>query len=146
VVKQDRPLFPGYIFVRIPFTERAKVLMLPNVVSLVGVKTSPSVVSEEEIAWIRAGMDQAQAEPHPYCKVGERVMITQGALAGVEGVLLREGKRPRVVITVESIHRSFSVEVEAGCIGVAEKPIFDPVSQDAVRPGAASVREKISLH
>lgn len=123
IVKLDRPLFPGYVFVHIPYVDRARVLTLPNVVSIVGTKDAPSVVPEEEIAWIRAGVERAHAEPHPYLKVGERVVITQGALAGAEGMLLRIGKKSRVVITVESINRAFSVEVEEEAVGAPGKPV-----------------------
>lgn len=129
IVKLDRPLFPGYVFVHIPFMERAQVLTLPNVVSLVGTKNAPSVVQEEEIAWIKAGVERANAEPHPYLKVGERVVITQGVLAGAEGVLLRIGKRSRVVIIVESINRAFSVEVEEEAITSSRNVILSDLRE-----------------
>jgi transcription antitermination factor NusG len=123
IVKIDKPLFPGYVFVRIPFIDRARVVTLPNVVSVVGTRSAPAVIPEEEIAWIRGGMEQANAEPHPCPHVGERVVITRGGLVGAEGVLLKTGKRERVVITVESINQAFSVEVEAAAIEVVGKAV-----------------------
>lgn len=115
-VTLEMPLFPGYVFVHIPFLERARVLTLPNVVSLVGSKNSPSSVSEEEIAWIRRGVEKGNALPHPYLPVGQRVIITAGALCGMKGILLRKQNNTRVVVSLESIARSFVVEVDLDSI------------------------------
>jgi transcription antitermination factor NusG len=111
-VTLEMPLFPGYVFVRLPFIERSKVLTLPNVVSLVGNKNSPSVISEEEIAWIRRGVEHGNASPHPYLNIGQRVIITVGALAGMQGILVRKQNNTRVVVSLDSIARSFVVEVD----------------------------------
>lgn len=115
-VTLDKPLFPGYIFVHLPFPERAKVLKLPNVVSLVGSKHAPAVLSEEEIAWIRRGTEKGGAAPHSYLKIGERVVITGGVLSGMEGILLRKHNKTRVVVSLDSIARSFVVEVDPAMV------------------------------
>jgi transcription antitermination factor NusG len=115
-VTLDMPLFPGYIFVRLPFCERMKVLSLPNVVSLVGSKSSPSIVSEEEIDNIRRGVEFGNAAPHAQLSVGQRVAIISGVLRGMEGILLRAQNNTRVVISVNSIARSFAVEVDISCL------------------------------
>jgi transcription antitermination factor NusG len=110
-VTLDMPLFPGYLFVRLPFIERSRVLTLPNVVSLVGSKSSPAIISEEEIHWIRRGVELGGAEPHPYLSAGQRVIITAGVLCGMRGVLVRKQNNSRVVVSLDSISRSFVVEV-----------------------------------
>jgi transcription antitermination factor NusG len=122
-VTLEMPLFPGYVFVRLPFPERAKVLTLANVVSLVGNRNSPSVISEEEIAWIRRGVEQGNALPHPYLSVGQRVIITSGALCGLQGILLRKQNNTRVVVSLESIARSFVVEVDLNSIAPVESEL-----------------------
>jgi transcription antitermination factor NusG len=114
-VTLEMPLFPGYIFVRLPFLERSRVLTLPNVVGLVGGK-SPSIVSVEEIDCIRKGIDFGNAAPHPTLAVGQRVMITSGVLSGMQGTLLRGQNNTRVVISVDSIGRSFAVDVDISCL------------------------------
>ncbi|HMC30988.1 MAG TPA: UpxY family transcription antiterminator [Candidatus Angelobacter sp.] len=115
-VTLDMPLFPGYIFVRLPFLERMKVLSLPNVIGLVGSKSSPSIVSPEEIDSIRRGVEFGNAAPHPLLAVGQRVAIVSGVLRGMEGILLRAQNNTRVVISVDSIARSFAVEVDISCL------------------------------
>lgn len=120
-VTLEMPLFPGYVFVHIPFTERSTVLTLPNVVGLVGGKNSPSIVFPEEIDFIRKGIDFGNAAPHPALAVGQRVMINSGVLSGMEGTLLRGQNNTRVVISVDSIGRCFSVDVDISCL----KPLED---------------------
>ncbi len=41
---------------------------------------------DSEIETLRAALDQRKPEPHPYLVVGDRVRITSGPLAGMEGV------------------------------------------------------------
>jgi transcription termination/antitermination protein NusG len=115
-VNLERPLFPGYVFVRLPFLERMKVIMVPNVVALVGTRNSPSVISEHEIAWIKQGLEHGKATPHEYLEVGERVEITDGAMAGTKGILLRRHNGTRVVISLDSIARAFVVVVDAASV------------------------------
>ncbi|HEY6347989.1 MAG TPA: UpxY family transcription antiterminator [Candidatus Angelobacter sp.] len=122
-VTLEMPLFPGYVFVRLPFSERGRVLTLPNVVSLVGAKNSPSVISEEEIGWIRQGMQYGNVMPHPHLTVGQRVRIVSGALSGMQGVLVRKQNSTRVVVCLDSISRGFVVEVDLDCL----EPIRPPV-------------------
>jgi transcription antitermination factor NusG len=119
-VKLEIPLFPGYLFVRLPLFERLKALTVPNVVSLVGVKDSPSPIADEEIEWIRRGIEQGKAEPHPYLSAGQRVMITQGVFEGMKGILLRKQNSSQLVVSVESICRSFTVEIDFECVKVLD--------------------------
>lgn len=120
-VTLEMPLFPGYVFVHLPFFERNSVLTLPNVVGLVGGKHSPSIVSTEEIDCIRKGIDFGNAAPHPALAAGQRVMVTSGVLSGIQGTLLRGQNNTRVVISVDSIGRSFAVDVDISSL----KPIED---------------------
>lgn len=108
----DMPLFPGYVFVHMDLADRIKVLTLPNVVGLLGSRNSPSVVSDDEIDRIKLGVEFGNAAPHPALVAGQRVLITAGALQGMNGSLLRSGNNSRVVISIDSIARSFVVDVD----------------------------------
>ncbi|HEY6253199.1 MAG TPA: UpxY family transcription antiterminator, partial [Candidatus Angelobacter sp.] len=88
-VKLQSPLFPGYVFVRLAMTERLKALVVPNVVDLVGTRNVPTAIADQEIDWIRRGVGHGKAQPHPYLRAGIRVVIKAGAMAGMEGILLR---------------------------------------------------------
>lgn len=115
-VTLEMPLFPGYVFVRLPWPDRNRVLTLPNVLCMLGSKNSPSVVSQEEIDFIQRGIAAGAAMPHPLLTVGQRVQIISGVLRGLQGTLLRTQNSTRVVVAIESIHRGFAVEVDIECL------------------------------
>ena len=115
-IKLEMPLFPGYIFVRLPWFDKRNVLTVPNIVSLVGNSRGAAEMTEEEIQGIRRGLEQGTAQPHPYLKQGDRVMITTGIMSGMEGVLLRRQNGARIVICLDSIFRAFVVEVDEGSV------------------------------
>jgi transcription antitermination factor NusG len=115
-VTLEMPLFPGYIFVRLPFIDRVKVLSLPHVVDMVGGKNAPAIVSSEEIDCIKKGVEFGNATPHSALVEGQPVVITSGVLCGMQGTLLRNQNNTRVVVAINSIARSFAVDVDISCL------------------------------
>ena len=110
------PLFPGYLFVQITNTSglELRVRKVPGVVNFVGNQKGPSAVPEDEIQNVRTLLSRgAECSPCPFLKAGDRVRIVSGALGGIEGSLIRCGTRSRVVVSVEIIQRSVSVEISA---------------------------------
>jgi transcription antitermination factor NusG len=99
-VSLELPLFPCYVFVRIMPQDHGQVVSIPGIVSLVGSKQEPWPLSDSEVEALRSGLSQ-------------RLRIRSGPLANMEGVLLRRKNTLRVVLTVNEIGRSFSVEVNA---------------------------------
>jgi len=113
-VELHRPLFPGYLFVRIPLSERARVLTVSGVAHLVGTPNSPSPILNREIEALIAGVSQNRlADPYPYLTTGSRVRILSGPFADIEGFLLRRKMGCRVVVSISQLCSSFSVEVDA---------------------------------
>jgi transcription antitermination factor NusG len=111
-VTLDLPLFPGYIFVRIDRSERVRVLEVPGVLTFVGgTGGKPAALPDAEIDALRSGLSLRRAEPHPLLTVGQRARIRSGALAGMEGVVVRQKGSLRVVLTVDLIMQSVAVEV-----------------------------------
>lgn len=115
-VMLQMPLFPGYVFVRLALQERMKVLTVPHIVSLVGSSNGPAEISAQEIDSIRCGVEHAHAEPHPYLKEGQNVVIMGGVMAGTQGILVRWQNGDRVVVCLDSISRAFAVEVDAALL------------------------------
>jgi transcription antitermination factor NusG len=116
-VKLERPLFPGYVFVRVALRDRLQVLQVPSIVRLVGFNGVPSALAEQEIEGLRQALAEGvRAEPHPYLRVGRRVRITAGPLAGRDGILRRWRGALRVVLSTELIQRSILVDIDASAI------------------------------
>jgi transcription antitermination factor NusG len=108
------PLFPGYLFVRIDPRERLQVLKTVGVVCLVGNNGLPLPIPEEQIQSVQMLLEnRLKFDPHPYLGVGKRVRIIEGPLSGVEGILFRKKNRSCLIVSVDMIQRSVSVELES---------------------------------
>jgi transcription antitermination factor NusG len=113
-MKLQLPLFPSYVFVRLPLRERLKVLQVPGVARLISFNGQPAALPDKEIEALRASLAaQLRTEPHPYLTVGRRVRFKSGPLEGVEGILIRKKNACRVVLSLDLIMKSASVEVDA---------------------------------
>lgn len=112
-VKLQMPLFPGYIFVRMPLRDRLRVQQIPGVARLVGFDGTPAALPEEEIEVLRRGLTRdAKAQPHPYLKIGQRVRVRSGPLHGLMGVLRRRKSGTQLVVSVDLIMRSVALEID----------------------------------
>ena len=113
-VQLQLPLFPGYVFVRLALRNRLRVLDIPSVARLVGFGGPPVALPDNEMETLRRSLtSQLHAEPHPYLSVGRRIRVASGPLAGFEGVVVREKKQLRFVISLDFIMRSVAVEMDA---------------------------------
>jgi transcription antitermination factor NusG len=112
-VTLDLPLFPGYIFVFIKRTERVRVLEVPGALAVVGgTGREPAPLPDAEINALRSGLHLRRAEPHPLLTIGQRARILSGALAGMEGIVVRKKNSLRIVLTMDLIQQSMAVEVD----------------------------------
>jgi transcription antitermination factor NusG len=106
-------LFPGYVFVHLDLKDRLRVLQLPSVVRFVSFNGHPAPLPDSEIEILSKGLASGiRAEPHPYLKVGHRVRVRSGPLAGAQGILQRKKDKFRVVLSIDLIMRSVAVEVD----------------------------------
>jgi transcription antitermination factor NusG len=112
-VQVELPLFPGYLFVNIPRSERGRVLDAPGVLSFVGPRGEPAQLPDAEIETLRSGLHLQKFEPYNQLIVGQKVRIRAGSLTGLEGVLVRSTNGFRVVLSVELIQQSVAVELDA---------------------------------
>lgn len=111
-VKLQRPLFPGYLFVKTALRGRLPILQTPGVVRLVGPGNQPSPIDTALIEALRDGLGRVAVEPHPYLVAGQRIRVSAGPLRGMEGVLLRRKSGARVVISIDLIQKSFAADVD----------------------------------
>jgi transcription antitermination factor NusG len=109
------PLFPGYAFVQIPYVpeQRVRVLRIDGVVSFVGQRGQGIPIPDGQIDGVKALISgNVPFSSHPFLQVGQRVRIRGGALEGVEGLLVsRDGGR-NLIISVEPIQRSLSINLD----------------------------------
>jgi len=112
--KVEVPMFRGYLFAQFAAdsAERTAILRTVGVVRIVGFGQKYSEVPAEQIAMLRRLADErALLHPHRYLRVGQRVKVASGALAGVEGILVRIRKQDRLVVAVDAIRQAVAVEL-----------------------------------
>lgn len=107
------PLFSGYVFVRMALKDKLNVLQIPGVVRLVGFNGVPAPLSDKEMESMRNGLTgDIHAEPCPYLRNGYRVRVKSGPMAGFQGILIRRKANYRLVLSIELIQRSITVDVD----------------------------------
>jgi len=115
VKKIDFPLFSGYAFVRIapePKT-RVHVLSAHGVVRFVGPTAIGTPIPDVEIESIRTALvNDIALRPLPFIKIGQRVRIRSGALAGMEGILMGTRNDRQLVVSISTIQRSVALALE----------------------------------
>ena len=76
----------------------------------------PAPIPMHEMDTVRQVVLQSNAEPHPFLQTGNRVRVKTGSLEGVEGILIRKKNQFRLVISVELMGKSVSVEIDASAV------------------------------
>jgi transcription antitermination factor NusG len=108
------PLFPSYVFIRGGLDRRLDIVTTTGFHSIVSEGDRAGVVTQDEIDAIRQLMEtRLRVEPHPFLKVGDRVRVKSGPLAGFEGILVRKKNQYRLVLSVDLLQQSVSTEVDA---------------------------------
>ena len=122
----EMPLFSGYLFCLFDANNRLPILKTPNVNFVVGIGRDPAPIDETEIEAIRrvvnAGVVYA---PHPYVKVGQLVRVESGSLSGLVGLVTDLRNDSRLIISVNLLMRSVSVEIDRAWV----KPVPNPSSE-----------------
>jgi transcription antitermination factor NusG len=115
--KISHPLFPGYLFVTDVENRRLQVVETHGVCGIVSVAGMPAPIPATEIEAIRRAVASPYTiEAHEYLNAGDQVRVIEGPLTGVTGILARNDKSARLVLSVELLGRSVAVEIAAGSV------------------------------
>ena len=119
------PLFPGYLFVRNRSVEWHEVLRTPGVLTVVKQGGRPALIADTFVAGLRDAIERTGAEPGQVTEAvdyrpGDAVVIVQeGPLKGVRGVV-RERRRGRhLVIWVSEIGRGVAFTIGSALVKAA---------------------------
>jgi len=109
------PMFSCYAFVRIVQTvgERLKILQTPGVLGFVGSERQGTPIPDEQIENLRTAIsEKIPCFPYPFINAGKRVRIRGGSLDGIEGILVRKGRAQNLVVSIELLRRSASIQLD----------------------------------
>ncbi|MCI0458288.1 MAG: hypothetical protein L0Z62_15090 [Gemmataceae bacterium] len=118
------PLFPGYLFLHGGSEARLHALETNTVVRSLPVPDQARLHADlvRVHRLVTSGTDLS---PEGQLCPGTRVRLIDGPLAGLEGTVLKQGKRLRFVVEVELLQQGVSAEVESWMI----EPLTDSSSQ-----------------
>jgi transcription termination/antitermination protein NusG len=111
------PMFSSYLFLHhvMDLNSYIEVLKTRELVRVLGDGHDRlAVIPDVEIEAIQKVVQaQLPALPYPYLREGQRVRITEGPLAGVEGILVHtKPNKGLLVLSIELFQRSVAVEVD----------------------------------
>jgi len=113
----EYPLFPGYVFVRVPVYPGAflAVLKTRGVAAFVCLEPgAPTPVVPEEIESLKLMIESGRSlDVYPHLKEGERVRLKNGPLKNAEGILTKKENEYLFSVNVELLGRSIAVKVAA---------------------------------
>jgi transcription antitermination factor NusG len=113
VVESELPFFSSYIFCRFDAQKRLPVLTTPGVLHVLSFGSYPVPVPDSEIEAIQTILQSGlPAEPCLFLREGQRIRMKAGPLEGLEGILVEKKSDWRMVVSVEMLQRSLSVEVD----------------------------------
>jgi transcription antitermination factor NusG len=109
------PLFRNYLFAKLAASrvDRLRVLCVDGVFAFVGSRGEGTPIPEGQIDAVRRLVEgQLPWSSHPFLKIGQTVRIRNGALKGIEGILVSRSGESTLVISVDAIQRSMAVRIE----------------------------------
>jgi transcriptional antiterminator NusG len=107
IVAEERRLYPGYLVVEMEPNEASLSLInsIPGVTHLLGSKTEPTALSEEEVSSMLEQIERGleRGEPESPFEKGENVKVTKGPFAGFTGTvdeIFAERRRVKIIVTI----------------------------------------------
>jgi transcription antitermination factor NusG len=111
------PLFPGYVFCQFDVSNRLPILVTQGVLAVIGRGRIPVPVEDSELAALQRMVHSGvRAEPCPYLEVGQQVQIDDGALGGIQGILVSFKGSSRIVVSVSLLRRSVALEIDRSSV------------------------------
>jgi transcription antitermination factor NusG len=90
-----------------------RVLQTTGVVNIVSIGGKPLPLRQADVEMLQqCAARPHQFEPHPFLSVGQRVRVKQGPFEGWQGILVYKKNAARLVVSLEQIMQSVSVELD----------------------------------
>ena len=111
----DEPLFRSYVFAKIKSTDVVPVRNIDGVCFIVAFGDGIVTIPEAQIDAVRRLVDSKQelfVQEISAMKKGAKVKITDGAFAGMEGILVSRGKEGNFAVRIDAIGLSLITTVD----------------------------------
>ncbi|WP_342332935.1 UpxY family transcription antiterminator [Pedobacter sp. FW305-3-2-15-E-R2A2] len=110
------PLFPNYLFLKIPQKEMFKVLEIYGIKKFISSLGKPVTVPDSEINSIKKMLECPSVNSEHALKNGDKVMITDGPFKDMKGVLFGTKGKERLGIKIDSLNQTISIDISKSSI------------------------------
>ena len=109
----EEPLFPGYVFCRGQRDLMEVIRSSPGVIRIVAFGGRPHPVPDKEIEALQQIVrGKREYSASSYLNVGQKVQVISGPLTGIIGIITHFKNHDRLVISLDVIMKSVSVEID----------------------------------
>ncbi len=111
----EEPLFPRYLFILLDKGRTAKswspIRSTKGVSRLVSFGTEPAKVDDQLVEMLRVQENAGRDQPQRLFARGERVLLTDGAFQGIEGVYQMADGESRAMVLIEFLSKPVRMSV-----------------------------------
>lgn len=120
------PLFPGYLFARAASTDWPQILRTPGVLTVVTERGKPALLADSFITSLRDAIGREGVAPEAVTETidympGDEVIVQEGALRGVRGVVRERRSRRQLVLWVAEIGRGVAFTIGSALVKAAHR-------------------------
>ena len=109
----EQPLFPGYVFCKSQSNLMEVIRGYFGIIGLVAFGGRPHPIPDKEIEALQQIVQgKREYRAFPYLSVGQKVQVISGPLTGISGIIMQFKNRDRLVISLDFIMKSVSVEID----------------------------------
>lgn len=115
----ETPAISGYLFVYIDSSERLEVLQTNFVIKIIRFQGKDAVIPAWQIDSMKAMINQKECNVEVSSikyERGQKIQVNQGPLKGLKGHLTFIKNRQKVIVNLDQINISFSIELPSNYI------------------------------
>jgi transcription antitermination factor NusG len=118
------PLFPGYLFARATNADWPQILRTPGVLTVVRVDGKPALLADSFVTLLRDAIGREGTAPEAVTErvdyaPGDEVIVQEGLLRGVRGIVCERRSRRQLVIWVAEIGRGVAFAIGSALVKAA---------------------------
>jgi len=119
----EKPLISSYVFVRAVPKEFFPIRTIDGVVKFIMIQGKPVAIPEQQITNLRilCGSDAEVTISSDVYAEGDKVEVVVGSLTGLQGELIRVGRKHKVVIRIIQPGMNLTVDIKTNAIRKLEK-------------------------
>ena len=115
------PLFPGYLFARATNAHWPQILRTPGVLTVITERGKPALLADSFVTSLRDAIGREGAAPEAVTEridytPGDEVIVQEGVLRGVRGIVRERRSGRQLVIWVAEIGRGVSLTIGSALV------------------------------